>query len=136
MVTAGDGDRPHLTKAYLSGGHSDDCISDTGANARSGAGQGLATERPSDETNRKQLDMARQEGKACFRSLLYMAHEVAHSGGQQRADDYIVPTPREKPRACIYYGPRANSNGSNHATRTAIWRFRSATPAIGGSSPC
>jgi hypothetical protein len=90
MVTAGDGDRPHLTKAYLSGGHSDDCISDTGANARSGAGQGLATERPSDETNRKQLDMARQEGKACFRSLLYMAHEVAHSGDQQRADDYIV----------------------------------------------
>jgi hypothetical protein len=47
-------------------------------------------EQPSDEADRKQLEMARAEGDAYHRSLLYMAQEVADSGGQQRAGDYIV----------------------------------------------
>jgi len=39
-------------------------------------------EQPSDEADKKQLEMARQEGEAYHRSLLYMAQEVADSGGQ------------------------------------------------------
>lgn len=53
-------------------------------------------EKPSDEADRKQLEMARQEGDAYHRSLLYMAQEVADSGGQQRAGDYIVAYAQER----------------------------------------
>ena len=53
-------------------------------------------EQPSDEADKKQLDMARQEGQAYHRSLLYMAQEVADSGAQQRAGDYIVAYAQER----------------------------------------
>jgi hypothetical protein len=53
-------------------------------------------EQPSDEADKKQLEMAHQEGEAYHRSLLYMAQEVADSGGQQRARDYIVAYAQER----------------------------------------
>ena len=53
-------------------------------------------ERPSDEADRHQLALASQEGEAYHRSLLYMAHEVAHSGDMKRAGDYIVAYAQEK----------------------------------------
>jgi uncharacterized protein involved in high-affinity Fe2+ transport len=53
-------------------------------------------EQPSDEADRKQLEMARAEGDACHRSLLYMAQQVADSGGQQRAGNYIVAYAQER----------------------------------------
>ena len=53
-------------------------------------------EQPSDEADRKQLEMARAEGDAYYRSLLYMAQQVADSGGQQRAGDYIVAYAQER----------------------------------------
>jgi hypothetical protein len=40
--------------------------------------------------------MARAEGAAYHRSLLYMAKEVADSGGEQRAGDYIVGYAQER----------------------------------------
>jgi uncharacterized protein involved in high-affinity Fe2+ transport len=60
-------------------------------------------ERPSDEADRHQLTLASQEGEAYHRSLLYMAHEVAHSGGMKRAGDYIVAYAQEKAEGM--YGP-------------------------------
>src|SRR5215216_5152043 len=51
---------------------------------------------PSDEANAKQFDMARQEGDAYHRSLLYMANEVADAGGEQQAGDYIVAFAQER----------------------------------------
>lgn len=52
--------------------------------------------KPSDEADRKQLDMARAEGDAYQASLRYMAEEVADSGGTQRAGDYIVGYAQER----------------------------------------
>ena len=40
--------------------------------------------------------MAREEGEAYHRSLLYMAREVADAGGRQRAGDYIVAYAQER----------------------------------------
>jgi uncharacterized protein involved in high-affinity Fe2+ transport len=54
------------------------------------------TRQPSDEADAKQLDMARQEGEAYHRSLLYMANEVADAGGQQAVGDYIVAFAQER----------------------------------------
>jgi hypothetical protein len=51
---------------------------------------------PSDEADRKQLDMAKAEGDAYQRSLRYMAEEVADSGGRQAAGDYIVAYAQER----------------------------------------
>jgi hypothetical protein len=53
-------------------------------------------EKPSDEADQKQLDMARKEGDAYHQSLLNMAQEVADSGGQQRAGDYIIAYAQER----------------------------------------
>jgi len=55
-----------------------------------------ALRQPSDEADRKQLQMARQEGDAYHRSLLYMAHDVADAGGEQQAGDYIVAFAQER----------------------------------------
>ena len=54
------------------------------------------TRRPSDEADAKQLEMARQEGEAYHRSLNYMANEVADTGGEQQAGDYIVAFAQER----------------------------------------
>ena len=51
---------------------------------------------PSDEADKKQLEMAKEEGEAYHRSLLYMANEVADTGGQQHCGDYIVAYALEK----------------------------------------
>jgi Fe2+ transport protein len=53
-------------------------------------------EKPSDEADRKQLEMAWAEGEAYYRSLQYMAKHVADSGGEQRAGDYIVAYAQER----------------------------------------
>ncbi|MGO4449769.1 iron transporter [Phyllobacterium sp. TAF24] len=54
------------------------------------------SERPSDEADVKQIQMAKKEGEAYHRSLQYMAKEVADSGGQKRAGDYIVAYAQER----------------------------------------
>src|SRR3954464_497337 len=54
------------------------------------------TRQPSDEADRKQLEMARQAEEAYQRSLLHMAHEVADAGGEQQAGDYIVAFAQER----------------------------------------
>jgi len=53
-------------------------------------------ERPSDEADKKQLEMARREGQAYQRSLHYMAEKVANTGGMKRAGDYIVAYAQER----------------------------------------
>ncbi len=53
-------------------------------------------EKVSDEADRHQLDMAKKEGAAYHASLKYMAEEVADSGGQIRAGDYIVAYAQER----------------------------------------
>lgn len=52
--------------------------------------------RPSDEADQKQLDLAKQEGKTYFESLQYMANHVADTGDTQRAGDYIVGYAQEE----------------------------------------
>lgn len=56
----------------------------------------VSSRQPSDEADAKQLEMARQEGDAYHRSLLYMAHDVADAGGEQQAGDYIVAFAQER----------------------------------------
>src|SRR3954451_4460753 len=96
MVTRNEGDQPYLAKAYLTGGHSDDRHITGDPNAVPAPDQGIPPETPSDEADRQQLEMARQEGEAYQRALLYMVHQVAHSGDQQRAGDYIVAYAQEE----------------------------------------
>jgi uncharacterized protein involved in high-affinity Fe2+ transport len=52
-------------------------------------------ERPSEEADKHQLELAKKEGGAYHASLKYMAEEVADSGGMQRAGDYIVAYAQE-----------------------------------------
>lgn len=51
---------------------------------------------PSDEADERQLDMARKEGDAYHQSLLYMANDVADTGGVREAGDYIVAFAQER----------------------------------------
>ena len=53
-------------------------------------------QRPSDEADAHQLRMARREGQAYRRSLGYMANEVADSGAEKRAGDYVVAYAQER----------------------------------------
>lgn len=53
-------------------------------------------ERPSDEANKKQLEIARKEGAAYQEALQVMATEVADTGGTQKAGDYIVGFAQER----------------------------------------
>lgn len=55
-----------------------------------------ATETPSDETNARQLQMAKDEGAAYQRSLDYMVNRVADTGAKQRAGDYIIGIAQER----------------------------------------
>ncbi|MCX2721191.1 iron transporter [Roseibium salinum] len=51
---------------------------------------------PSEEADRTQLDLAKQEGTAYFRSLEYMANKVAANGATQECGDVIVGFAQEK----------------------------------------
>ncbi len=42
------------------------------------------------EADAKQLELAREQGAAYRKALEYMAEEVAHDGGMQPADQYII----------------------------------------------
>lgn len=53
-------------------------------------------EKPSNEADRHQIAMAKREGAAYHASLKYMAEQVADSGGQKRAGDYIVAYAQER----------------------------------------
>ncbi|MEX6505911.1 iron transporter [Jiella sp. M17.18] len=52
--------------------------------------------KPSDEADRKQLRMAKEEGAKYLESLEYMANEVADNGGKQHAGDFIVAFAQER----------------------------------------
>ena len=51
---------------------------------------------PSDEADRKQLDMAAAEGDAYQRSLDYMVEDVAHTGAKTVAGGYIIGIAEEE----------------------------------------
>ncbi len=51
---------------------------------------------PSDEADRKQLQIARKDGDAYQEALQYMVNEVAHTGATQRAGDYTVGYAQEE----------------------------------------
>ncbi len=51
---------------------------------------------PSDEADKHQLEMARDEGDAYQRSLDYMVEQVAHTGAKRTVDGYIVGIAQEK----------------------------------------
>lgn len=51
--------------------------------------------RPSDEADRRQLDLARRDGDAYHEALEYMANEVADSGAMQQCGDMIVAYAQE-----------------------------------------
>lgn len=53
-------------------------------------------ERPSDEVDRRQLALAREEGDAYQRALDYMAEEVADNGTKKVAGDYLVGIAQER----------------------------------------
>ncbi len=50
---------------------------------------------PSEEVDKRQLSLAREEGDAYQRSLDYMVEEVAHTGAKKRVEDYIVGIAQE-----------------------------------------
>ena len=52
--------------------------------------------KPSDEADKSQLKMAREEGEKYAASLDYMANEVAETGGKAHAGDYIVAFAQER----------------------------------------
>ena len=52
--------------------------------------------RPSDEGDRHQLALAKQDGAAYREALQYMVDEVAHTGDYKRAGDYIVGYAQER----------------------------------------
>lgn len=51
---------------------------------------------PSDEADKTQLKLAGEEGAAYFKSLEYMANEVADNGGKQHQGDFIVGFAQER----------------------------------------
>lgn len=55
-----------------------------------------AIQKPSDEADKRQLAMAREEGAAYQKSLSYMVDEVADNGGRKEIGDYIVAFAQER----------------------------------------
>lgn len=55
-----------------------------------------AEEKPSDEADREQLAMAREEGDTYQRALDYMVEKVADAGAKQRAGDYLIGFAQER----------------------------------------
>ncbi|MCO6187852.1 iron transporter [Rhizobium sp. L1K21] len=51
---------------------------------------------PSEEADKRQLELAREEGKAYNKSLEYMVTEVAHTGAKKQVEDYIVAIAQEE----------------------------------------
>lgn len=52
--------------------------------------------RPSDEADKNQLELAKAEGEAYVTSLDYMVDEVADSGAKKRAGEYVVGFAQER----------------------------------------
>lgn len=57
---------------------------------------GKPPQKPSDEADQNQLDMAQKEGEAYQASLEYMANEVADNGATKQEGDYIVGLAQER----------------------------------------
>ncbi|MGD9508417.1 MAG: iron transporter [Geminicoccaceae bacterium] len=55
-----------------------------------------ASERPSGEADRRQLELAAEEGDAYQRALTYMVEKVADTGGRKEAGQYIVGFAQER----------------------------------------
>lgn len=51
---------------------------------------------PSKEADKRQLELAREEGSAYHRSLAYMVEEVAHTGATKTVGDYVVGIAQEE----------------------------------------
>ena len=51
---------------------------------------------PSDEADKRQLEMAREEGDAYQHSLDYMVEQVAHTGAKKTIRGYIIGIAQEK----------------------------------------
>jgi hypothetical protein len=51
---------------------------------------------PSDEADKRQLELAREEGRADHRSLDYMVQEVAHTGAKKEIGNYVVGIAQEE----------------------------------------
>ncbi|HEU4698714.1 MAG TPA: iron transporter [Gemmatimonadales bacterium] len=66
------------------------------AEAKHAARSSAAPERASDEADKRQLQMAREEGEAYQQALHYMVHQVADTGGLQAAGDYLVGFAQER----------------------------------------
>jgi len=54
------------------------------------------SEVPSDEADQNQINMAKAEGAAYQRSLMYMVEEVADNGAKQEKGDYIIGIAQER----------------------------------------
>lgn len=52
--------------------------------------------KPSDEADKKQLEMAKAEGEAYQKSLKYMVEEVADTGATKEAGDYLIGIAQER----------------------------------------
>lgn len=71
--------------------------SSTGATPVAATAARTPPDKPSEEAERPQIRMARDEGKAYQASLAYMVRKVAAGGGaSQRSGDYIVAYAEEK----------------------------------------
>lgn len=62
-----------------------------------------ATKKPSEEVDKRQLELAKQAGQAYYEALQYMANEVADTGGETRAGDYIVAFAQEKAEGMYHF---------------------------------
>ncbi|GHA25314.1 hypothetical protein GCM10007989_21230 [Devosia pacifica] len=61
---------------------------------------------PSDEADKRQLELAEAEGEAYQRSLEYMVNEVAHTGAKKAVGDYIIGIAQEEAEGM--YRPNAS----------------------------
>jgi len=57
---------------------------------------------PSDEADEKQLELARQQGEQYVKALQHMVTQVAGTGGEQRAGEYIVAYAIERPEGMYH----------------------------------
>lgn len=60
---------------------------------------------PSDEVDEQQLELAREQGEAYQRALMYMIEEVAQTGATQEVNDYLLGIAVEEAEGM--YHPRA-----------------------------
>ncbi len=62
----------------------------------------------SEEVDERQLELAREAGDAYGAALHYMVEEVVHSGGSQRAGDFVVAYAQEEAEGL--YEPRGDGD--------------------------